>query len=146
MAVREVLRMGDPRLLKHAQPVTKFATPELKALLADMQETMQALDGAGLAAPQIGVGLQVVISTVSIYLGYRISVDVWGSRKAALIAAFMLAVHPMLIYYTTFRLTETVFIFLILIGFASIYRDQIGVLNSSRFDHELVAPYFQPAE
>src|ERR1700712_2769775 len=71
------------------------------------------------------IGLQVVISTASIYLGYRISVDVWGSRKAALIAAFMLAVHPMLIYYTTFRLTETVFIFLILIGFASIYRDQI---------------------
>jgi hypothetical protein len=72
------------------------------------------------------IGLQVVISTASIYLGYRISVDVWGSRKAALIAAFMLAVHPMLIYYTTFRLTETVFIFLILIGFASIYRDQIA--------------------
>jgi hypothetical protein len=71
------------------------------------------------------IGLQVVLSTVSIYLGYRISVDVWGGRKAALIAAFMLAVHPMLIYYATFRLTETVFIFLILIGFASIYRNQV---------------------
>jgi hypothetical protein len=71
------------------------------------------------------IGLQVVISTVSIYLGYRISVDVWGSRKAALIAAIMLAVHPMLIYYTTFRLTETVFIFLLLIGLASIYRNQV---------------------
>lgn len=71
------------------------------------------------------IALQVVISTVSIYLGYRISIDVWGGRKAALIAAFMLAVHPMLIYYTTFRLTETVFIFLVLIGFASIYRNQV---------------------
>ncbi|MEO8441925.1 MAG: peptide deformylase [Betaproteobacteria bacterium] len=61
MAVREVLRMGDPRLLERAQPVAKFGTPELHALLADMRDTMAALDGAGLAAPQIGVGLQVVI-------------------------------------------------------------------------------------
>ena len=61
MAVREVLRMGDPRLLERAQPVAKFDTPELHALLADMRDTMAALDGAGLAAPQIGVGLQVVI-------------------------------------------------------------------------------------
>lgn len=61
MAIRPVLRMGDPRLLEPAQPVEKFATPELHALLADMQDTMQALNGAGLAAPQIGVGLQVVI-------------------------------------------------------------------------------------
>ncbi|MCX7136561.1 MAG: peptide deformylase [Proteobacteria bacterium] len=61
MAVREVLRMGDPRLLARAQPVEEFDTPELHALLADMQDTMAALDGAGLAAPQIGVGLQVVI-------------------------------------------------------------------------------------
>jgi peptide deformylase len=53
--------MGDPRLLARAQPVEKFDTPELHALLADMQDTMAALDGAGLAAPQIGVGLQVVI-------------------------------------------------------------------------------------
>jgi hypothetical protein len=71
------------------------------------------------------IALQVVISTVSIGLGYLISVDVWGSRKAALIAALMLAVHPMLIYYTAFRLTETVFVFLVLIGFASIYRNQV---------------------
>jgi peptide deformylase len=53
--------MGDPRLLERARPVTEFDTAELHALLADMQDTMAALDGAGLAAPQIGVGLQVVI-------------------------------------------------------------------------------------
>ncbi len=60
MAIKEVLRMGDPRLLERAHPVADFNTPELHALLADMQETMDALNGAGLAAPQIGVGLQVV--------------------------------------------------------------------------------------
>ena len=53
--------MGDPRLLARAAPVEKFGTPELLALLMDMQDTMRALDGAGLAAPQIGIGLQVVI-------------------------------------------------------------------------------------
>jgi len=53
--------MGDPRLLEPSKPVEKFDTPELHALLADMQDTMRSLDGAGLAAPQIGVGLQVVI-------------------------------------------------------------------------------------
>jgi len=53
--------MGDPRLLAQAGPVEKFGTPELLALLVDMQDTMQGLDGAGLAAPQIGVGLQIVI-------------------------------------------------------------------------------------
>jgi peptide deformylase len=61
MAVRTVLRMGDPRLLEQAAPVEQFDTPELHALIADMQDTMDALNGAGLAAPQIGVGLQVVI-------------------------------------------------------------------------------------
>jgi peptide deformylase len=61
MAVRPVLKMGDPRLLERASPVAAFDTPELHALLADMYDTMRALDGAGLAAPQIGVGLQVVI-------------------------------------------------------------------------------------
>jgi len=61
MAVREVLRMGDLRLLQRARPVASFDTPELHALLADMRDTMDALNGAGLAAPQIGVGLQVVI-------------------------------------------------------------------------------------
>jgi peptide deformylase len=53
--------MGDPRLLEQARPVEKFDTPELHALIADMRDTMDDLDGAGLAAPQIGVGLQVVI-------------------------------------------------------------------------------------
>ncbi|MCW5576920.1 MAG: peptide deformylase, partial [Burkholderiales bacterium] len=61
MAVRAVLRMGDPRLLQVARPVERFGTPELQALIADMEDTMRALDGAGLAAPQIGVGLRVVI-------------------------------------------------------------------------------------
>ena len=61
MAVRPVLRMGDPRLLQVAGPVERFGTPELDALLRDMEDTMRALDGAGLAAPQIGVPLRVVI-------------------------------------------------------------------------------------
>ncbi len=59
--IRPVLRMGDPRLLEVAKPVERFGTEELEALLADMHETMNALDGVGLAAPQIGVGLQVVV-------------------------------------------------------------------------------------
>ena len=59
--IREILRMGDPRLLQRAAPVERFGTPELDALLADLRETMAANDGAGLAAPQIGVPLQVVI-------------------------------------------------------------------------------------
>lgn len=61
MATRTVLRMGDPRLLEKAAPVEMFDTPELHALVQDMRDTMAALSGAGLAAPQIGVGLQVVI-------------------------------------------------------------------------------------
>ena len=61
MAIRSVLKMGDPRLWQQAQPVTAFDTPDLHALIADMQETMRHLDGAGLAAPQIGVGLRVVV-------------------------------------------------------------------------------------
>ena len=59
--IREILRMGDPRLLERAQPVSHFGTRELRQLLADMRETMAAASGAGLAAPQIGVGLRVVI-------------------------------------------------------------------------------------
>ena len=59
--IREILRMGDPRLLERARPVEAFGTPELRELVADMQETMRAANGAGLAAPQIGVGLRVVI-------------------------------------------------------------------------------------
>ena len=61
MAIKPVLKMGDPRLLEVAQKVKKFSTPELDALIQDMHETMEALNGAGLAAPQIGVGLQVMI-------------------------------------------------------------------------------------
>jgi peptide deformylase len=61
MAVREILKMGDARLLRIAQPVAAFDTPELHALVADLFDTMEAAHGAGLAAPQIGVDLQVVI-------------------------------------------------------------------------------------
>lgn len=61
MAVREILKMGDPRLLRVAQPVRRFGTPELRTLIADMFDTMKAANGAGLAAPQIGVDLQLVI-------------------------------------------------------------------------------------
>ncbi|MCW5619895.1 MAG: peptide deformylase [Burkholderiales bacterium] len=61
MAIRPVLRMGDTRLLQRSHEVERFDTPELHALLADMHDTMHALDGAGLAAPQIGVGLRVVV-------------------------------------------------------------------------------------
>ena len=63
--VRDVLRMGDPVLLQVARPVEACGTPELAALLQDMRDTMAALDGAGLAAPQIGVSLQVVIFGVA---------------------------------------------------------------------------------
>jgi len=61
MTVRTILKMGDPRLLAIARPVERFATPELRELVADMFETMHAANGAGLAAPQIGVDLQLVI-------------------------------------------------------------------------------------
>jgi peptide deformylase len=61
MAVREILKMGDPRLLRVAQPVRAFDTPDLRALITDMEDTMKAANGAGLAAPQIGVDLQLVI-------------------------------------------------------------------------------------
>jgi peptide deformylase len=61
MAVRDILRMGDPRLLRVAEPVDAFDTPELHALIADMFDTMHAANGVGLAAPQIGVNLQLVI-------------------------------------------------------------------------------------
>jgi peptide deformylase len=61
MAIRDVLKMGDPRLLAISEPVAAFGTPELEGLLADMRDTMQHLNGAGLAAPQIGVLARVVI-------------------------------------------------------------------------------------
>ena len=61
MTVREILKMGDPRLLRIAKPVEHFDTPEMRELIADMFETMKQANGAGLAAPQIGVDLQLVI-------------------------------------------------------------------------------------
>ena len=61
MTVREILKMGDPRLLRVAQPVSVFDSDELHLLIIDLLDTMQAANGAGLAAPQIGVDLQVVI-------------------------------------------------------------------------------------
>ena len=61
MAVREILKMGDPRLLRVARPVREFDTPALHALVRDLFDTMRAANGAGLAAPQIGVDLAVVI-------------------------------------------------------------------------------------
>jgi len=61
MAIKSVLKMGDSRLLQVAERVEKFDTPEFKTLIQDMHDTMEAENGAGLAAPQIGVGLQVVV-------------------------------------------------------------------------------------
>lgn len=61
MAIRTVLRMGDPVLLQKATPVEAFDTPELHALIQDMEDTMAHMNGAGIAAPQIGVSLRVVI-------------------------------------------------------------------------------------
>jgi peptide deformylase len=66
MAIRPVLKMGDPRLLEVAEKVRSFGTPALHNLVRDMRDTMESLDGAGLAAPQIGVGLQVVIFGVKL--------------------------------------------------------------------------------
>jgi peptide deformylase len=59
--ISPVLKMGDPRLLEKSQPVEAFGTRELRELIADMRDTMADLNGAGLAAPQIGVALRVVI-------------------------------------------------------------------------------------
>ncbi len=61
MTVRRVLKMGDPLLFKVAEPVQDFDSPELHALIGDMFDTMAALNGAGLAAPQIGISRRVVI-------------------------------------------------------------------------------------
>ena len=63
--IRTVLRMGDPRLLRVAKPVEAFATAELRALVVDLLDTMRSLGGAGLAAPQIGVDLRVVVFEVA---------------------------------------------------------------------------------
>ena len=61
MAIQKILRMGDPRLLRVSRPVGAWATLELRALVQDMRDTMRAASGAGIAAPQIGIDLQVVI-------------------------------------------------------------------------------------
>lgn len=61
MAIQGILKMGDPRLLRVSRPVGALGTPALRALVQDMQDTMRAASGAGIAAPQIGVDLQVVI-------------------------------------------------------------------------------------
>lgn len=61
MTIHTILKMGDPRLLRVAQPVTQFDTDELHLLIGDMFETMRSVNGAGLAAPQIGIDLQLVI-------------------------------------------------------------------------------------
>jgi len=63
--IRDVLKMGDPRLLEKSQPAEAFGTPQLRELIADMRDTMAQLNGAGLAAPQIGVPLRVVIFGVA---------------------------------------------------------------------------------
>ncbi|MCC6201742.1 MAG: peptide deformylase [Gammaproteobacteria bacterium] len=65
MAIRTILKMGDPRLLAIAAPVRRIPSPELETLLTDMLDTMAAHDGAGLAAVQIGVPLRVVVFGVS---------------------------------------------------------------------------------
>lgn len=64
MAVRELLRMGDPRLYQVARPVSESDWSDLRALIQDMEDTMEAAEGTGLAAPQIGVPLRVVIFEV----------------------------------------------------------------------------------
>ena len=61
MATREILKMGHPTLLEIAKPVEKFNTSELDSIIEDMIDTMKENDGAGLAAPQIGLGMQLVI-------------------------------------------------------------------------------------
>ena len=61
MTIQTILKMGDARLLRRAQPVSAFDTLELRRLLVDMEDTMRQANGAGLAAPQIGVDLQVVV-------------------------------------------------------------------------------------
>jgi peptide deformylase len=70
MAIRTLLRMGNPRLLIPAEPVPAFGTPELHALVQDLFDTMAAAQGAGLAAPQIGVGLRVVVFGVPTHPNY----------------------------------------------------------------------------
>jgi peptide deformylase len=61
MTARKILRMGNPFLHRIAEPVREFDTPELRAIVADLFETMKVANGAGLAAPQVGIGLRIVI-------------------------------------------------------------------------------------
>ena len=61
MAVRPILKMGDPRLLVPAEPVRAFATPTLQALIADLVDTMAAAGGVGLAAPQVGISKRIIV-------------------------------------------------------------------------------------
>jgi peptide deformylase len=68
--IRDVLKMGDPRLLRVARPVTDFGSPQLRALIDDLFDTMAARDGAGIAAPQIGIDLRVVIFGVASHPNY----------------------------------------------------------------------------
>jgi peptide deformylase len=76
MAIKPVLKMGDASLLQVAERVEKFDSPELKALIQDMHDTMEAEDGAGLAAPQIGVSLQVIVFGVKKNVRYPDAEDV----------------------------------------------------------------------
>lgn len=79
--IREVLRMGDPRLLQRAETVQGFGSASLAGLLADMRETMAHLNGAGLAAPQIGVGLRVFTWNVDGEVGHLINPDLTLSEE-----------------------------------------------------------------
>ena len=76
MAIKSVLKMGDASLLQVADRVEQFDTPELNSLIQDMHDTMEAEEGAGLAAPQIGVSLQVVIFGVEKNTRYPDAEDV----------------------------------------------------------------------
>ena len=91
MAIRPVLKMGDARLLEPAQTVREFGSVALDNLIRDMHETMVALDGAGLAAPQIGVGLQVVIFGVQRNPRYP---DVEEVPYTVLVNPVLSPVHP----------------------------------------------------
>ena len=82
MAVQKVLKMGDPRLLQVAEAVTEFNTPQLDALIQDMLDTMAALNGAGLAAPQIGVNKRLVIFGVESNPRYPDVEPVIGTESA----------------------------------------------------------------
>ena len=84
MSVRPILRIGDPRLRQVSAPVDTFDTPELHELIQDMFDTMAAADGAGLAAPQIGVLRRIMIFGIESSSRYRdveLRVDQYGRRR-----------------------------------------------------------------